>query len=79
MIYIGNAFGGKLLCTFFGHKFRTTRIVTNYFRESECTVCGLQVTNDDNGKLISLTPEQREINHELVNMHNKRKPRKKVD
>lgn len=63
---------GRLLCSVFGHKFITTRVVTDHFKEFECRVCHLQVTNDLNGDKICLTREHREINEALLNLHRKR-------
>jgi len=70
--YKQNSFKGKLLCALFGHKFKTIRFVTDHFKEFECRVCHLQVTNDITGHKISLTQEHREINQALVNLHQKR-------
>lgn len=72
IIYKDNSFKGRLLCSLFGHKFRTTKLVTEHFREFECTVCHLQVTNDTSGEKISLTQEHKEINEELINRHQRR-------
>ena len=72
--YSGNIFGGKVLCSLFGHKFRTTKHITNHFREFECSVCRLQKTNDTAGHLISLTDEHKEINKTLIYIYKKRHP-----
>ncbi|HEX9979288.1 MAG TPA: hypothetical protein VGB50_01840 [Flavobacterium sp.] len=72
IIYKENSFKGKLLCAFFGHKFTTTKVITDYFREFECSVCHLEVTNDISGKKISLTQEHKEINEALVDLYKKR-------
>lgn len=70
--YKENSLKGKFLCALFGHKFETTKLVTNHFKEFECKVCHLQVTNDIVGRKISLTQEHREINDALVNLYQKR-------
>ena len=63
---------GKILCSLFGHKFITTKYVTDHFKEFECSCCHLQVTNDITGHKISLTEEHREINDALINLYQKR-------
>ena len=70
--YKENSLKGRVLCALFGHKFQTTKFVTNYFKEFECRVCHLQVTNDDTGRRISLTDEHREINEVLINLHQRK-------
>ena len=65
-------FSSKILCSFFGHKIITTRNVTNHFKEYECSVCGLELTNDLKGHKIYLTPELRDINESLINLYKKR-------
>ena len=63
---------GRLLCSMFGHKFITTKYVTDHFKEFECKVCHLQVTNDIVGRKISLTQEHREINEALINLYQRK-------
>ena len=63
---------GRLLCSMFGHKFVTTKYVTDHFKEFECKVCHLQVTNDIVGRKISLTQEHREINEALINLYQRK-------
>jgi hypothetical protein len=65
-------FNKSNLCAFFGHKFITTRNVTNHFKEYKCTVCELELTNDDKGHAKFLTPELREINETLMHLYTKR-------
>ena len=62
----------KILCTLFGHKIITTRNVTNHFKEFKCTVCQLELTNDEKGRKTYLTPELKEINETLLGFYNKR-------
>ena len=64
----------KIRCSLFGHKIVTTRNVTNYFREYKCSVCQLELTNDEKGHRIFLTPELRDINETIVNFYQKRHP-----
>lgn len=64
----------KILCTLFGHKIITTRNVTNHFKEFKCTVCHLELTNDEKGRKTSLTPELRDINETLISLYKKRHP-----
>lgn len=59
-------------CILFGHKIKTSRKITNHFKEYKCTVCDLELTNDDNGELTFLTPELKKINEALVRFHKKR-------
>lgn len=65
-------FGGKLWCSFFGHHFITTRNVTNHFKEYKCSKCNLELTNDEKGHKIFLTPQLKDINETLVHFHQKR-------
>ena len=62
----------KILCSLFGHKIITTRNVTNHFKEYKCTVCNLELTNDENGQKTFLTPELKEINETLIGFYKKR-------
>ncbi|RZJ26583.1 MAG: hypothetical protein EOO48_12800 [Flavobacterium sp.] len=70
--YNGYSFTGKIVCSLFGHKFITTKNVTDHFKEFECKCCHLQVTNDTSGHKISLTQEHREINEALINLYQRR-------
>jgi hexokinase len=40
-------------------------ILQNHFKEYECTVCALELTNDEKGNKTYLTPELKEINDTL--------------
>ncbi len=62
----------KILCTLFGHKFITSRKVTEHFKELECTVCHLELTNDEKGHKKFLTPELKTINESLLYLYNKK-------
>ncbi|MDI5887856.1 DUF1660 family phage protein [Flavobacterium sp. LB1P51] len=62
----------KILCLLFGHKIITTRNITNHFKEFKCTVCELELTNDEKGRKTFLTPELKEINETLIGFYNKR-------
>ncbi|MFV8369271.1 hypothetical protein [Flavobacterium sp. LB2R40] len=62
----------KFLCSLFGHRFIITRTVTNHFKEFKCTVCELELTNDDKGQRTFLTPELKEINETLIGFHKKK-------
>ncbi len=63
---------GKVWCSLFGHHFETSRNITNHFKEYKCSVCQLELTNDENGHKISLTPKNRTINDTLINFYQKR-------
>ena len=62
----------KILCSLLGHKFIVTRNITNHFKEFKCTVCQLELTNDEKGRKTFLTPELKEINETLIGFYNKR-------
>lgn len=64
----------KLLCSIFGHKLITTRNVTAHFKEYECKVCHVELTNDDKGQTTFLTPELRDVNETLINLYRRRHP-----
>jgi hypothetical protein len=64
----------KFMCALFGHKFITKRKVTPHFKEFECSVCHLEVTNDDKGRKTFLTPELKDINETLMVFYKKRHP-----
>lgn len=65
-------FGGKLWCSVFGHRFITSRTITNHFKEYKCSKCNLELTNDEKGHKIYLTPELKDINETLVRFYQKR-------
>jgi hypothetical protein len=65
-------FVGKIGCHFSGHRFITTRKITSHFKEFRCIQCGLELTNDETGKKISLTPTHRDINDTLSQIYQKR-------
>lgn len=62
----------NIICRLFGHKIITTRTITNHFKEFKCTVCQVELTNDEKGKKTFLTPELKEINETLIGFYNKR-------
>lgn len=62
----------KVLCSMMGHKFIVTRTITNHFKEYKCSVCDVEITNDDKGQKTYLTPELKEINETLICFHNKK-------
>ncbi|HMK06779.1 MAG TPA: hypothetical protein VK476_04565 [Flavobacterium sp.] len=66
-------FGSKVWCSLFGHQF-VTKDITNHFKEYKCSKCRLELTNDEKGKRIFLTPEHRDINQTLVMIYQKRHP-----
>jgi hypothetical protein len=63
---------GKVWCTFFGHHFETSRNVTHHLKEYKCSVCQLELTNDEKGQIVSLTPKHRIINDTLVYFNKKK-------
>ncbi|OYX86436.1 MAG: hypothetical protein B7Y83_01365 [Flavobacteriales bacterium 32-34-25] len=62
----------KMICSFFGHKIITSRNITNHLKEYKCTVCNMELTNDEEGSLTFLTPELKEVNEALVNFYQKK-------
>ena len=65
-------FGGKMWCSFFGHQIITTKNVTGHFKEFKCAKCQLELTNDEMGRKIFLTPQLRDINETLNLFYQKR-------
>jgi hypothetical protein len=62
----------KILCSFFGHKYITTRNVTDHFKEFKCTVCHLELTNDLKGQKTFLSPQLKDINETLITLNKRR-------
>ncbi|SEA45663.1 hypothetical protein SAMN05443667_104284 [Flavobacterium gillisiae] len=67
-----NFLSKKLYCLLFGHKIITTRDITNHLKEYKCTVCQLELTNDQRGNKTFLTPELKDINNTLKNFYVKK-------
>ncbi|MBA4153985.1 hypothetical protein [Flavobacterium sp.] len=65
--------GIAFICTLIGHKYQTTRKITNHFSEYECKCCGKQMTDDSRGRLTLLTPELHEINETLKMIFHKKR------
>ena len=59
-------------CALFGHKFKTIRFITDHFKEFECRVCHLQVTNEIVDHKLTLAEEHRQINQTLVRQYIKK-------
>jgi hypothetical protein len=55
----------KIVCFLFGHRIITTRNITNHFKEYKCTICNLELTNDEKGNKTFLTPKLKGINNAL--------------
>lgn len=70
--YKKHSFKGRLLCAIFGHKFKTVKFITDHFKEFECRICHLQVTNEITEEKVSLTQEHREINRTLIRLYKKK-------
>lgn len=70
--YKKHSFKGRLLCAIFGHKFKTVNFITDHFKEFECRVCHIQVTNEITEEKVSLTQEHREINRTLIRLYKKK-------
>ena len=65
-------FSRKLLCSCFGHKLIVKREVTPNFKEFKCCHCDLELTNDDKGVKILLTPRLKEVNETLLKFYYKK-------
>lgn len=63
---------GKLYCSIFGHRYRVTKKITAHVNEYQCMLCNCEATNDDKGKLTSLTPQLKDINKTLISFHKKK-------
>lgn len=50
----------------------TTRKVTNHFKEFKCTVCHIELTNDEKGQKTFMTPELKDINETLFSFYQKK-------
>jgi hypothetical protein len=61
-----------LLCTCFGHKLYVKREVTPNFKEFKCSICQLELTNDEQGAKIELTPHLKEVNETLLQFYFKK-------
>jgi hypothetical protein len=64
----------RLFCNFFGHRLIVKRNVTSHFREYECSICQLELTNNDKGEKTFLTPHLKEVNETLFNFYNRKHP-----
>ena len=62
-----NFLSKKIYCLLFGHRIITTRNITDHFKEYKCTVCALELTNDEKGNKTYLAPELKDINDTLKN------------
>lgn len=62
----------KFICSIIGHHLVIKRTIIQNFNEFECTFCHCELTNDDKGRTISLTPHLKDVNETLYNFHNRR-------
>ncbi|WP_242131208.1 hypothetical protein [Aestuariivivens marinum] len=62
----------KFYCSLFGHEFKITKHVTRHVKEFKCINCNKQFTTDQSGNITELTPNLREINALLEDIHCKR-------
>jgi transposase-like protein len=63
---------GKVYCNIFGHRYRVTKKITSHVKEYQCMLCNCEATNDDKGKITSLTPQLKDINQTLISFHKKK-------
>ena len=68
----------QLYCSLFGHEYKVSKNITYYIKEYKCKNCNAQLTIDGKGKLVKLTPKQKEINSILEKVHLKKVKRRKV-
>ena len=64
---------GTLVCNVLGHKYVVTRRVTYHLKEFQCAYCDKQVTSDEEGQLVELSEEPKEINNILYRVHRNRR------
>ncbi|WP_367768523.1 hypothetical protein AB3G33_09230 [Flavobacterium sp. WC2421] len=62
----------KMICKIIGHKIILSRRITNHINEYKCSICDLELTNDDEGNRTNLTPELKEINETLIQFYKKK-------
>ena len=65
-------FGRDKFCSLFGHQYVITKKVNEHFKEYECSVCHLKVTNDPKGHKIIMTSRLKDINETLFYLNLKR-------
>ncbi|HET8885768.1 MAG TPA: hypothetical protein VFM70_05375 [Salinimicrobium sp.] len=65
----------KLYCATFGHRFRTSKKITEFISEYQCANCKEEITINANGTLEKLTPRYRETNAFLAKIHERRNRR----
>lgn len=63
----------KAFCSFFGHKLKVSKTVTNHIHEYKCAHCGVEMTDTANGFLARLTPKFKETNDYLAKIHQRRR------
>ena len=59
-------------CSIFGHNYQVSKKVTNHVKEYTCEKCNKELTTNENGNLIELTPKFKEINSILEKIHSRR-------
>lgn len=70
----------RFLCSISGHKFKLTKKVTKHIKHYKCSCCGLEVTTNTKGSLVSLTEELKLIHlgiETIIIKRNMRKSNKK--
>jgi hypothetical protein len=65
-------FGRDKFCYLFLHQYVITKKVNEHFKEYECSVCHLKVTNDPKGHKITMTTRLKDINETLFYLNLKR-------
>lgn len=61
-----------MCCGIFGHYYAVSKKVTSHIKEYECIHCKKQVTTDEHGNLLNLTPELEDINDTLQKVYKKK-------
>ncbi len=62
-----------LYCKLFNHDYVVKNHITKFVKEYACSHCGKELTTSDQGELILLTDNRREINKVLKKLYQKRK------
>ena len=62
----------KIICRILGHKMVLSRRITNHINEYKCSICDLELTNDNEGNRTNLTPELKDINETLIQFYKKK-------
>lgn len=68
-----------LLCKLFGHNLRISKNITNHIQEYQCSKCGMEMTDTADGFLERLTPQFKETNNYIAQIHKKKRRKNYVN